>query len=228
MPAGPFTEEIVFHLGPIPIARLVVTTWALVAALAGGAFLATRRLRVDAPGRVQTGLEIAVETIADQIREILQEPPEPFVPLVGTLFLFLVVANLSAIVPGVEPPTARVETPAALAVIVLASTHVYGVRARGLRRHLAAYVEPNPLLLPLNVLAELTRTFSLAIRLFGNVMSHELVLGVVLALAGLLVPIPLMALGALIGLVQAYIFTILATVFIGAAVGAARDEKERA
>lgn len=226
MPAGPFAADVVFRLGPAPITRVVITTWALVAVLAGGAFAATRRLSVEAPGRLQSALEIVVETISGQIRDTLRASPERYVPLLGTLFVFLAVANLSAIVPGVEPPTARVETPAALAVIVLLSTHYYGIRARGVRAHFAEYVKPNPLLLPLNILAEITRTFSLTVRLFGNVMSHELVLGIVLALAGLLVPVPLMVLGVLIGIVQAYIFSILATVFIGAATEA-RQPKEK-
>jgi F-type H+-transporting ATPase subunit a len=226
MPVTPFASDVLFRLGPVPITRVVVTTWGIIAVLGGGAYLATRRLRVDAPGRLQSVLEIVVETISNQICHTLRAPPERFVPLLGTLFLFLAFANLSAIVPGVDPPTAHIETPAALAVIVLISTHVFGVRVRGLRAHLAEYVEPNPLLLPLNLLAELTRTFSLAVRLFGNVMSHELVLGIVLALAGLLVPIPLMVLGILIGLVQAYIFSILATVFVGAAI-AVREPKEK-
>lgn len=223
MPAGPFASDVMFRLGPVPITRVVVTTWGLIAVLGGGAYLATRRLRVDTPGKLQSALEVVVETIGNQIRDTLRAPPERFIPLLGTLFLFLAFANLSAIVPGVDPPTAHVETPAALAVIVLVSTHAYGIRSRGLRAHLAEYVKPNPLLLPLNILAELTRTFSLAVRLFGNVMSHELVLGIVLALAGLLVPLPLMVLGILIGLVQAYIFSILATVFVGGALGARKE-----
>jgi F-type H+-transporting ATPase subunit a len=99
--------------------------------------------------------------------------------------------------------------------------HVYGIRARGVRRYLKSYLEPNPLMLPLNILSEITRTFSLMVRLFGNVMSHELIIGIVISLAGLLVPLPFMALTILIGLIQAYIFSVLATVFVGAAVGAA-------
>lgn len=223
MPADPFAADVLFRIGPVPITRVVVTTWGLIAALSGGAFLATRRLRVEAPGGLQSAIEVVVETIGNQIRDTLRAPPERFIPLLGTLFLFLAFANLSAIVPGVDPPTAHVETAAALAVIVLVSTHVYGIRERGLRAHLAEYVKPNPLLLPLNILAEVTRTFSLAVRLFGNMMSHVLVLGIVLALAGLLVPVPLMLLGVLIGLIQAYIFTILATVFIGGALGARKE-----
>lgn len=226
MPAGPFASEVMFRVGPAAVTRTVVTTSAIVALLAGTGFAATRRLRVEAPGKLQSALEIVIETIAGQVRDALQAPPDRYVPLLGTLFVFLVACNLSAIVPGVSPPTAHVETPAALAVIVLLATHYYGIRARGLRGHLVEYVKPNPLLLPLHVIAELTRTFSLTVRLFGNVMSHELVLGIVLSLAGLLVPVPLMVLGILIGVVQAYIFTILAAVFVGAAVEA-RESKER-
>lgn len=220
MPVSPFAEHAIAHVGPVVITRVVVTTWGIVVVLAGGAAIATRRMRVEAPGRVQSALEIVVDTIASQIRDTLHGPAGRYVPLLGTLFIFLAVASVAAVVPGVEPPTAHVETPAALAVVVLFATHYYGVRARGLRAHLAGYLEPNPLLLPLNILAEVTRTFSLTVRLFGNVMSHELVIGILLALAGLLVPVPLMVLGILIGLVQAYVFTILATVFVGAAVEA--------
>jgi F-type H+-transporting ATPase subunit a len=138
----------------------------------------------------------------------------------GTLFIFLCLANLAAILPGAKPPTGRIETPAALAAIVFFSVHFYGIQSRGLRQYLRRYAEPNVLLMPLNILSELTRTFSLMIRLFGNMMSHEFVIAIVVFLAGLFLPIPFMLLGILIGIIQAYIFTILAAVYIGAAVGA--------
>ena len=217
---SPFSPDVGFHIAGVPVAYFVVTTWAIVALLATAAWLVTRHLRVEQPGRVQSGVEIAVEAIASQLRDAMQIDPAPYLPLLGTLFVFVVVSNLAAVVPRVSPPTAHVETPAALALVVLFATHYYGIRARGLRGHLAAYAKPSPLLLPLNVLAELTRTFSLTVRLFGNIMSHELVLGIVVALAGLLVPVPLMLLGVLIGVVQAYIFTMLAAVFLGAAISA--------
>ena len=158
--------------------------------------------------------------IAAQLREILGRDPWPFLPLLGSLFLFLCLANLTAVVPGATPPTGHIETPAALALIVFLSVHFYGVKVRGMRAYLRHYLEPNPFLLPLNVLSELTRTFSLMIRLFGNMMSHEFVIAIVVFLAGLLVPIPFLLLGVLIGMIQAYIFTVLATVYISAAVGA--------
>ncbi|RME97507.1 MAG: F0F1 ATP synthase subunit A, partial [Alphaproteobacteria bacterium] len=126
----------------------------------------------------------------------------------------------SAVVPGVSPPTGHIETPAALALVVFLSVHIIGVRMRGVRDYLHHYLEPSPLLLPLNILSELTRSFSLMVRLFGNMMSHEFVLGIVVVLAGLFVPVPFMLLGILIGVVQAYIFAVLATVYIGAALGA--------
>ncbi len=176
------------------------------------------------PGRWQAALEAVVTTVKDEVREILQRDPEPFLPVLGTLFLFIAVANLSALLPGVTAPTASIETPVALGIVVFASAHFYGLRTQGLRRYLRTYLEPNPLFLPLNILSEVTRTFSLMVRLFGNMMSHELVIGIVATIAGLLVPIPFMALGILIGVIQAYIFAILATLFVAAAIGAAQKE----
>ncbi|MFD2234533.1 F0F1 ATP synthase subunit A [Phaeospirillum tilakii] len=217
--SSPFAPQVLFQLGPLAVSRAVVTTWVLIAALGLVLARATRTLS-DPPGRGQAVLELLVEGIAGQIEEVMRTPPRPFLPLLGSLFLFVLVANLSALLPGVQAPTARIETTAALTLVVFAATHLYGVRARGVRRYLAHYLEPTPLMLPLTVLSEITRTFSMMIRLFGNVMSHEMVLAVLLSLAGLLLPVPVMALGLLIGAIQAYIFAILATVFVGAAIGA--------
>jgi F-type H+-transporting ATPase subunit a len=217
---SPLSTEILFHAGPIPIARSVVTTSVIVAVLGLLSWASTRRMD-RRPGPRQAALEGIVVLVGTELREILQRDPEPFLPLLGTLFLFLVVANLSALLPGVKAPTASLDTPAALAIVVFVSAHVHGIRAQGVRRYLRSYLEPNPLLLPLNILSEITRTFSLMVRLFGNMMSHELVIGIVATIAGLFVPIPFMALGILIGIIQAYIFAILATLFIAAAIGAA-------
>ena len=219
MESNPLSVEILFHIGPIPIARQVVTTWAIMAAMAIFLKLALRRPSLRA-GPVQAALEIVVVAITDQLRGILNRDPRPYVPLLGSLFLFLAIANLSAILPGVQSPTGHIETPAALAAIIFVAVHVYGVRARGTGAYLRHYMEPTPFLMPLNILSEITRTFSLMIRLFGNMMSHEFIIAILLLLAGLLLPIPFLLLGVLIGLIQAYIFTILATVYIAAAVGA--------
>lgn len=239
MQEQPFSTHALFRIGPVPITSVVVTTWAIMAIVVVAAWLGTRRMRVDA-GRWQAALEVVVETIDNQVRDVvgpgagsedrrlhLGREPGRYVPLVGTLFLFIAIANLSAMVPGVSSPTAHLETDAALAGIVFLSVHVYGIASHGVRGYLAGFTKPNVLLLPLNLLGEITRTFSLMVRLFGNIMSHEIVIGVVLALAGLIVPLPLMALAIVIGIVQAYIFTILATVFIGAAVETSERQRKK-
>jgi len=220
---SPLAPDVVFALGPVPITRPVVTTWVIMALLVGLSWLALRRARIH-PGPLQAALEIVVETATQQVSDVIRRDATPFLPLLGTLFIFLVCANLSAVLPGVEPPTGHLETPAALAVIVFLSVHVYGIRSRGLLAYLRHYLRPNPLLLPLNVLAEITRTFSLMVRLFGNMMSHEFVIAIVVFMAGLLLPVPFMLLAILIGIIQAYIFTVLAAVFIGAAVGSVEVE----
>jgi F-type H+-transporting ATPase subunit a len=217
MAPSPLASAILFHLGPLVITRPVATTWGIMAVLTLASWLVTRRLQLH-PDRRQTVVELVVTGIMVQIEEVIRKNPRPFLPLLGTLFIFLVGANLSGVLPGVEAPTGKLETPAALALIVFVAVHYFGVRARGPLGYLASFAKPKLIMLPLNIVSEVTRTFSLMVRLFGNVMSGEFVIALVVALAGLFVPIPLMALEILVGLVQAYIFTVLATVFIGAAV----------
>jgi F-type H+-transporting ATPase subunit a len=218
MASSPLASTVLFHLGPIAITRPVVTTWAIMVVLTLGSWLVTRRLDRH-PDRWQTVLEIAVRGILGQIEEVIRKDARRLLPLLGTLFIFLVAANLSGVLPGVEAPTAKLETPAALAFIVFVSVHYFGVRAQGLLGYLASFAKPKLIMLPLNILSEVTRTFSLMVRLFGNIMSGEFVIALMVALAGLFLPIPFMALEILLGLIQAYIFTVLATVFIGAATG---------
>ena len=219
MEQSPLAPDILFHIGPVPVDRAVVTTWVIMGILCLAAYLATRKARVHA-GVLQTVFEILVDAIEKQLKDILHRDPWPFMPLLGTLFIFLSVANFVAIVPGTKPPTAHIETPAALAIIVFLSVHFYGIRSRGLGAYLRRYAEPNVLLMPLIILSEITRTISLMVRLFGNMMSHEFVIAILVFLAGLFLPIPFMLLGVLIGMIQAYIFTVLAAVYIGAAIGA--------
>jgi len=216
--ASPLLSEVLFHVGPVGITRPVVTTWAIMLALLAGCRILTRRLGLK-PTAAQAVLEVAITGLEQQIKDVIGKDSRPFLPLLGSLFIFLVAANLSGVLPGVEAPTSRIETPAALALVVFLSVHFFGVRARGLRRYLASFAKPKLVMLPLNILSEITRTFSMMVRLFGNVMSGEFVIALVVALAGLFVPVPLMVLEILVGIVQAYIFTMLATVFIGAAVG---------
>jgi F-type H+-transporting ATPase subunit a len=146
--------------------------------------------------------------------------------LIGTLFLFILTANWSSLIPGIEPPTAHLETDAALAAIVFMSVIWFGIRTRGVGGWLASFAEPTLLLLPLNLVESITRTFSLLVRLFGNVMGGAFVVAIVLSLAGLLVPVPLMALEMLTGAIQAYIFSVLAMMFISGAVGEAPETEE--
>ncbi len=218
---SPLTLEPLFHIGPAPITEPVVVAWAVMALIGGFAALSTRRLAL-APSRTQAAVEILVSTIDDQIRGTMQADPAPFRALIGSIFLFTLISNWSSLVPGVDPPTAHIETDAAMALIVFVATIAWGVRSRGLGGYLKTFAEPSWVMIPLNVVEQFTRTFSLIVRLFGNVMSGVFVIGIVLTLAGLIVPIPMMALELLTGTVQAYIFAVLATVFIAAAVGERR------
>lgn len=215
----PLEAKELFHVGPVVITQPVVTAFVLVLLLGAISAVITRGMG-PRPTRAQVVLEALVSIVSVQLREVLGRDPAPFLPLLGTLFLFISVSNLAGLFPGVTPPTANLETVAALALIVFFSTHAYGIRSRGIREYLVSYTKPSVFFLPLNILSELTRTFSLMVRLFGNIMSHELVIGIIVSLVGLFVPIPFMALSILIGIIQAYIFTVLATVYIGAAVGA--------
>ncbi len=217
MSRSPLLSEPLWHVGPLTITAAVVTTWALMALLTAISVMATRRLALR-PSKSQAALELLVETIDAQIRATMQTEPARYRAPLGTLFLFILTANWSSLVPGVDPPTAKLETDAALALLVLAATIYYGIGTRGVRGYLATFAEPSWIMAPLNLVEQLTRTFSLVVRLFGNVMSGVFVVSIVLSLAGLLVPIPLMALDLLTGAVQAYIFAVLAMVFIGAAV----------
>jgi len=212
-----------FHLGPVPITEAVAATWAIMALLTLGGFLVTRRLSV-APSRTQAAFEMVVDMVDGQIRDTMQAEPAPYRAFIGTLFAFIFVANWSSLVPGVQPPTAHLETDAALALLVFLAVIWFGVRAGGVRGYLATFASPSMLMIPLNFIESITRTFSLLVRLFGNVMSGVFVVGIVLSLAGLLVPIPLMALDLLTGAVQAYIFAILAMVFIAGAIGEVKSK----
>ncbi len=215
---SPLTLEPLFHVGSVEITEPVVVSWAVIALLGVGSALATRRLKLI-PSKGQTLVELVVATIDSQIRDTMQTDPAPFRALIGSIFLFTLVSNWSSLIPGIEPATAHIETDAAMALIIFVATIGWGVRTRGVGGYLATYAEPTWVMIPLNIVEQFTRTFSLIVRLFGNVMSGVFIIGIVLSLAGLLVPIPLMALELLIGAIQAYIFTVLAMVFIGSAAG---------
>jgi F-type H+-transporting ATPase subunit a len=216
MQTSPLASTVAFHLGAIGVTQPVVTTWAIMAVLGVGSAWLTRRLK-PLPKRSQALAEALVTGVAGQIEEVTRKDARPLLPLLATLFLFLVSANLSGLLPGVQAPTGKLETPAALALIVFFAVHAHGIHTRGFWGYLKSFAKPKAIMLPLNLVSEVTRTFSLMVRLFGNIMSGEFLIALVMALAGLLLPIPLMGLEMLVGVVQAYIFSVLATVFIAAA-----------
>jgi F-type H+-transporting ATPase subunit a len=214
---SPLASVALFHVGPVPITEGVVVTWVIMAALVLAAMLAGRRSKLI-PSATQAFCELIVDTVDSQIRDTMRVEPPPYRAFIGTLFTFIFVANWSTLIPGVEPPTAHLETDAALALLVFIAVIWFGIRSGGVGGYLASFAVPSVIMIPLNFVESLTRTFSLLVRLFGNVMSGVFVIGIVLSLAGLLVPIPLMALDLLTGAVQAYIFAVLAMVFIAGAV----------
>lgn len=196
----------------------IVYTWLVMALLVIGSWLATRRLSAGRNmSRWQNFLEIIVGAINNQIREVSQQKPSRYLPFIGTLFLFIVTSNLLAVVPGFHAPTASLSTTAALAICVLVAVPFYGIANQGLLGYLKLYVQPTPLMLPFNVIGELSRTLALAVRLFGNMMSGAKIAAILLAIAPLFFPILMNALGLLTGLIQAYIFAILALVYIASA-----------
>ena len=205
---------VLFAVGPVHVTATVVTTSAIVLLLAIASWLGTRRLSVHQPGLVQTALEGAVQAIESAIEAVLPERASLLLPFVGTLWIFIAVANLAGVVPEVHSPTADLSTTAALAVLVFLSVHWFGVRTDGVRAYLRHYLSPNPILLPFHVLGELSRTLALAVRLFGNIMSLEMAALLVLLVAGFLVPVPVLMLHIVEALVQAYIFGMLALIYI--------------
>ncbi len=205
--------------GPIVLNATIVFTWVVMALLAGGSYLATRNLSTEQTmSGWQNALETVVTFIGDEIQGIMGRKPDPYLPFIGTLLLFVGVANLLSLVPGYRAPTGSLSTTAALAVCVFVAIPVFGIMQKGVRRYLKQYIQPSFFMLPFNIIGELSRTMALAVRLFGNVMSGDLLVAILLAIVPLFFPIIMQLLGLLIGLIQAYIFAVLATVYISSAV----------
>lgn len=201
----------------------VVLTWAVMALLALGSWAITSRLSEgETVSRWQVMLEVIVSTIREQIDEIGAEDPDRYLPFIGTLFLFIATANLLTVVPGYQPPTGSLSTTAALAICVLIAVPLFSIARRGLGGYLATFVHPTPLMLPFNLISEASRTLALAIRLYGNVMSGTVIVGILISVAPFFFPVLLQLLGLLTGLIQAYIFAILAMVYIASASRAGR------
>ncbi len=212
-----FLELLAFGLGPLHIGSTVLTTWLLMALLTGVAWLGTRRLSLEAPSRLQTALEGAVLALQAAIEGAAPGHAARLLPFIGTLWLFIVAANLAGLVPGLRSPTGDLSLTVALALLVFVSVHWFGIRIDGLKGYLRHYLAPNPILLPFHLLGEVTRTLALAVRLFGNMMSLEMAALMVLLVAGFLAPVPLLMLHIVEALVQAYIFGMLALIYVAAA-----------
>ncbi|MCR4376418.1 MAG: F0F1 ATP synthase subunit A [Acidobacteria bacterium] len=212
-------DEIVFwHYGFLTLNATIVFTWGLMLVLAVGARLITRRLSMDLTrSRWQNLLEIIVTAVAQQIADVGLRPPEKYVGFLGTLFLFVAAASLCTVIPGYEPPTGSLSTTAALALCVLVAVPVFGIQEKGVGGYLKLYIKPTFIMLPFNIISEVSRTLALAVRLFGNMMSGAMIVAILLTITPFIFPIVMTALGLLTGMVQAYIFSILAAVYIASA-----------
>ncbi len=213
------SDEVVFwQYGFAHLNLTIIMTWVLMLAMTLGSWLVTRKLSNDTHiSRWQHVLEVVVLGIKEQIEEIGLAQSRRYLPFIGTLFLFIVVANLSVIIPGYEPPTSSLSTTTALAICVFIAAPLYGIRAQGVGKYLKSYLQPTVIMLPFNIVSEISRTLALAIRLFGNVMSGGMIIAILLTVTPFLFPVLMNLLHLLTGMVQAYIFSILATVYITAA-----------
>lgn len=197
----------------VVMALLVIGSWAITARLSSG----------ETVSRWQIMLEVVVTTIRDQIKDIGAEHPGRYLPFIGTLFLFIATANILTVLPGYQPPTGSLSTTVALAVCVLIAVPLFSITKQGLGAYLKTYIQPSPLMLPLNIVATISRTIALAVRLYGNVMSGTVIVGILISIAPFFFPVLMQLLGLLTGLIQAYIFAILAMVYIASASRAGRD-----
>lgn len=210
-------ESSIIKIGPIVITDTVVTTWGIMLALVVLSWLLARRLALS-PAPVQVVGEGIVGAIEQAVHDVLPEHTERVMPFIATLWIFLIVANLSGLIPGVHAPTRDLSATSALAVLVFLSVHWFGISTSGFRNYLRHYLMPNPILLPFHLISEITRTLALAVRLFGNMMSLELAALLVLLVAGFLAPVPLLMLHIVEALVQAYIFGMLALIYLAGAI----------
>ncbi len=212
MPSGP--------LGEIPVSATIVNTWIVIVLLVGVARIATIGIGPATPtSRWRMAVELVVATIRDQIRAIGGGDPGRYLPFVGSLFLFILVSNVLGVVPGFQSPTGSLSTTVALALCVLVAVPAYGIAEQGLLEYLRRYIRPTPLMLPFNVIGEISRTIALAVRLYGNVMSGTVVAAILLSVVPFFFPVLLQLLGLLTGVIQAYIFAVLAMVYIVSALG---------
>jgi F-type H+-transporting ATPase subunit a len=213
MESSDILANVVFQIGPVVVTSTVVTTWLLMAALGLFAWITTRHLATE-PGPLQTAIEGVVASIEQAVAAVAPQQAQQLMPFIGTLWVFVLIANLSGLIPGVHSPTRDLSATAALAILVFLSAHWFGIRSQGLKGYLHHYLTPSPILLPFHLISEVTRTIALAVRLFGNIMSLEMTALLILLVAGFLAPIPILMLQIVDALVQAYIFGMLALIYV--------------
>lgn len=212
-------DQFVIHQwGPFGLNATIIFTWVVMALLTITARVITLRLsdREDM-SRWQNLLEVLVVGMRDQIRDVSRAEPGRYLPFVGTLFLFIATSNLLGVVPGFRPPTGSLSTTTALAICVLVAVPLYAIGEKGLTAYLRKYVQPTVFMLPFNIIGEISRTIALAIRLYGNVMSGTVIVAILIGITPFFFPIVMQLLGLLTGLIQAYIFAVLAMVYIASA-----------
>lgn len=208
-------DQPLWQWGPILLNATILWTWVVMLLLVLLSWLITRSpSALRNPSRRQLVLEVIVSALRSQIRDVSRQEPGPYLPFIGTLFLFIASANLLSIVPGYVSPTASLSTAAALATCVFAAVPLYGVSRLGIRQYIQQYLQPSVFMLPFNVIGELSRTLALAVRLYGNMMSGAMIGAMLLAFAPLFVPVVMQLFGLLTGTIQAWIFAILAMVYI--------------
>lgn len=224
--AGDMMIEPVLQLGTVAITGTVLTSWAITAGIGLFSWLVSQRLRIT-PGLLQTAVEGLVSAIENAVRAVTPEHAGQLTPFIGTLWVFLVIANLCGLIPGVHSPTRDLSATAALAFLVFLSVHWFGIRTQGLKRYLRHYLTPSPIMLPFHLISEITRTIALAVRLFGNMMSLEMAALLILLVAGFLAPVPILMLHIIEALVQAYIFGMLALIYVAGGIQSLQSRQQQ-
>ena len=217
----------IFQIGSLTITNTVVVTWGIMLTLWLACLAATRRLSLEEPSALQVVLEGVVSAIEDAIRLVLPEQAGKVLPFIASLWIFVVAANLVSLIPGVRSPTGDLSITVALAILVFLAVHWYGIRENGLINYLRHYMSPNPILLPFHLISEISRTVALAVRLFGNIFSLQMASLLMLLVAGFLVPVPVLMLHIVEALVQAYIFGMLALIYIAGAIQSQQLKQHR-
>lgn len=221
------SDIVYFQWGFVRITATLVFTWITMIILTTISYLVTRNIKSDPPiSKGQNILEALVETINNQIKQISQREPGRYLSFIGTLFIFILVSNVLSIIPGFIPPTGSFNTSIALALCVFISVPIYGIADRGIGGYLKEYIKPTVIMLPFNIISEISRTLSLAVRLYGNVMSSSIIVAILLGVVPLFFPVIIQALGLITGVIQAYIFAILAIVYIASATENKKEENK--